>query len=155
MPLHSYQPETIIVRVADIEQGDTRYCQLARFTTLAHSQAASAEAAVVITVTVALHEMLADGTPGEPLNRRGITTYDVALQTDNDTLVDMATGGIIAARQPGETSDAWRARADSYEQDVMFQTTYFCFLRDNFPIQIGEMVRQHIRAANLLLKRFS
>lgn len=139
--------------VADRQQGDTRIRQRARFVGLAHGQSADGTCTATITVLVSLYAAEGDGY-GEPLTGPGFSPYSATLAADNQTLVAVESGQILAIRQ-GEQEAAWQAKIEelSRERDTMLQGDFFEVLREQ-TIKIGDMIRQHIQQADAM-GRFS
>lgn len=137
---------TIVVDVADRQLHDTRIRQRARFVELRHAQTESGECRATIIVVVSMYA--ADGEQyGPRLTGAGFSDYMVELVAANDTLVDAVTGHILAIRTSQSAAD-WQAELDSHAQATMLQGDFFELLRENQPILIGDMIRQHIQQAD-------
>ena len=148
MALLPYPRPQIIVRVANRELGDTRIAQLATFCGFHHVQAPNSVGSVLIEVVVAMFS-LAGTEPGEPLLGEGFSSRIVHLVGDNLTLVDAATGALLATRASSESDEAWQAIVDGFSQDTMLQGDFFLALRENgLPGTISEMIRQNIQQAD-------
>jgi hypothetical protein len=135
--------------ISDRQQGDTLIRQRARFLALAHGQSADGTCTATISVLVSLYAADGDGY-GELLTGPGLSPYAVTLTADNQTLVAVQTGQILAIRQ-GEQEAAWQANIEelSREQATMLQGDFFEALRAQ-PINIGDMIRQHIQQADAM-----
>jgi hypothetical protein len=151
MPLIPHIPTPIEVSVSDRKVNDTTIKQKAVFQRLEHRIAYNDEARVAVTVLVELYA--ADGDSyGEKLVGPGFAGYTVELVADNQTIVDVTTGEILAINTGYKSKMAWEAEAQGYEQPVMFQGDFFELIRDNQPIVIGDLIRQHIAQADAMGK---
>jgi hypothetical protein len=87
---------------------------------------------------------------GPALTAAGFSTRTVDLAAANDTLVDAATGEILAintGQQPAE----WTAIIAGFEQDTMLQGDFFEYLRDNgLPGTIRQLIEHHIQQADAM-----
>lgn len=133
--------------MADRVIGDTIIRQLVRFVGLRHSQGPDGQCAAYVDVLVTMYAALGAGR-GPELNGAGFAPYAVSLVADNQTIVDAATGRILAIRQ-GENQADWLALAEGYPQDTMLQGDFFEQLREQ-PLRIGDMIRQHIAQADAM-----
>jgi hypothetical protein len=152
MPLILYTPSVIELAVSDRVAGDTRVRQKARFVSLFHQQTPEGESSVRIVVCVRLYAAAGDDY-GPALTGPGFSSYEATLGADNRTLVDARpehAGDVLAIREFGQTQASWQAVVDSFEQPTMLQGDFFEMLRDNQPVQIGDIIRQHIMRADAL-----
>lgn len=148
MPVLTPERNLISLRVADRVVGDTRICQLATLRAFHHTQAANGAGTVTVEVEVAL--FAAQGQElGPALTGGGFSTRIVRLGGDNLTLVDAATGDVLATRT-NESEPDWQAILDSFAQPTMLQGDFFLYLRDNQTVAIGELIRTHIQRADAL-----
>jgi hypothetical protein len=154
MPLLPGTRTPIEIAVSDRISGDTIIKQKARFKRLIHEQFPTGECVVYILLEVTMYA--AQGAEfGPALVGKGFAPYEVPLTADNQTVVDAAPGpnaGAILAIRSGQDDTDWQALLNSYEQPVMLQADFFEYLRDNAPIQIAGMIRQHIAAADAMGK---
>lgn len=148
MPLLPGARALIEIAVASRTIVDTLIKQKAKFVSLLHQQTEAGESLVIVTVRVALFAADGDGF-GPALEGPGFSAYEVQLRADNQTVVDAQTGAILAIRL-GEPEADWQNKLASYEQPVMLQGDFFEYLRENQPIKIGEMIRQHITQADAM-----
>jgi hypothetical protein len=161
MALDLYEETPLREWVADRVLSPTfSVCQQAELTALLHNygpiheQDPRRRAQVAITVCLAMFEKLADGTPGAALEGEGFGQRERTFWAKDDTLVDASDpmnpdtfGQALAIRRytPGED---WQAVLDSFTQKTMYQATFFAWLRDEFPIRLGPIIRRHIQTAN-------
>lgn len=151
MPLISPPHTHIELPVADRIVADTRIRQKCAFAMLRHTQNEAGECCAHIGVLVTLYaadDAAAEGF-GRPLTGPGFSSYAAELVADNNTLVDAQTGAIQAIRQ-GENDASWRAKIDAFPQPTMLQGDFFEYLRENQPVRIGDMIRQHIQQADAM-----
>lgn len=146
MPLQPGTRALIEIPVTDRTFGDTTIKQKAIFNSLFHQQQASGECSAIINVTVRSYASV-DGDYGVSLHDKGVPDRQISLSADNHSLVDMTTGGLLAIRRM-ETNLEWNAIINSFEQPTMLQGDFFELLRENSPIEIGDMIRQHIMLAD-------
>ena len=152
MPLIPYTPSVIELAIADRIAGDTLIRQKARFLSLFHKQTPEGISSVQIVVRVCLYAAEGQGY-GPLLSGPGFSSYEATLGADNRTLVDARpehAGDVLATRELGQTEEAWQAVVDSYPQPTMLQGDFFEMLRDNQPVQIGDIIRRHIARADAL-----
>lgn len=143
-------PRSIIeVPVSDRVLGDTRIKQKARFTTLTHEQGLDGVSRATIRLVVTMYAAAGDDF-GPALTAAGFSTRTVDLTAANDTLVDAATGEILAintGQQPAE----WAAIVASFPQDTMLQGDFFEYLRDHgLPGTIRQLLEHHIQQADAM-----
>ncbi len=168
MPYLEGARKLIEIEVSDRVYADTRFKQKAIFQSLNHYQNIdNGESSISVTVLVRCHAAIAVPAPvleeglepesdyvpkyeyGEVLTNKGIPDRYVQLIANNDTVVNMLDGTIIAIRQ-GETNEEWQTLLNSFEEQVMLQGDFFEYLRTNAPILIGQMVENHILNADLM-----
>lgn len=145
--------QLIEVAVSDYRAGATTYRQRARFLRLVHEQQAdSGECSCEIRVLLLPYAASETGEAGELLPAGRVLTLTVDLQARNDTLVSAADGAILAQRGQWEGQAQWQQRIDalSEQQDTMLQGDFFEQLRENQPVLIGQMIRQHIQQADAM-----
>lgn len=138
----------IILPVCDVKFGDTFFKQKAHFQQLTHTE--SPAGVCEATITVAVLRYAADGTApdgfGDVLPDLPARTF--TLQAKNDTLVDLATGKVLASStEPDQNPYDWDAK---FTSPTMLQGDYFALLRDTQAVNIGELIRQYIRQADEL-----
>ncbi len=138
----------IEVPVADRRIGDTLIKQKFRFTTLTHEQNLDGVCRVAINGVVTMYAS-EGGEYGPALTAAGFTARPVTMAADNQTLVDAATGAILAIQQD-ESAAEWAARINSFPQDTMLQGDFFEYLREHADVRIGDLIRQHIAQADAL-----
>ncbi len=91
---------------------------------------------------------------GPELVGRGFAPYKVPLEADNNCLVEVATGAVLARRDGANQAD-WQATIDSFPQDTMLQGDYFEYLREHVDVRIGDLIRLHITQADAAPSRFA
>jgi hypothetical protein len=149
MALAPYTPTSIVLPVADRVLGTTVLKQLATFVSLHHDYDAHDQPQARIVVSVQMFGIGPDGSLGPALVGDGFSKREIVLMAANDTLVDAATGEILAIRTFA-AGENWQAVLDRYEQPTMLQGNFFEYLRDNAAINIGGLIRQHIQNADAL-----
>jgi len=147
MPVATYIPGLIELAVSDRIQDDTIIKQKVRFVSLLHSQDQSGVCVALIRVLVFPFSAAA-GDFGAPLTGPYARAYETELVADNQTLVDAATGEIVAIRYL-LTAEQWQDMLAS-ERQTMLQGDFFHYLRENADVRIGDMIRQHIAQANAM-----
>jgi hypothetical protein len=143
-----YTPPLIEVPISDYTLGAAAIKRRARFVSLLHHQAPDGSTRTIVTVAVGLYD-----DQGQPVTGNNFQTFERTIATDNDTVVDMATGTILRTRTT-ELPAEWNAVLDAYTQPVMLQSDYFVYLRENHPLLIADLIRSHIANADKL-GRFS
>lgn len=158
MAFVDYIPELLELAVSDRALADTRIKQRACFINLRHVQQpgtrlCSAQIDVLVTPYSAQGDAF-----GPALSGPGIAPYMVTLTADNDTLVSVVDGAILAVRNRNLSEQEWQAQtaeiATAHEHDVMLQGNYFAWLRKNQPLLIDSLILHHIQAADAM-GRFS
>jgi hypothetical protein len=148
MALAPYSPTPIVVDVSDrVISPSLRVKQRAHFVSLLHDYDAQGQPQAHIAVLLRMYAAEPDGSYGPELNLEGFVARPKGLVAANDTLVDAADGTILAIRTEGEN---WQAVLDRFEQPTMLQGNFFEYLRDNVPVMIGTIIRQHIHNADAL-----
>jgi len=157
MPVNPGLRTLIEIPVSDRVYGDTTIKQKAIFNSLYHQQQADGQCSAVINVTVrsfAVRKLVTTGESGtttysygESLADKGVPDRQESLSADNNSLVDMATGGVLVTRK-FETNLEWDNIISSFTQPTMLQGDFFELLRENAPIEIGALIRQHIALAD-------
>jgi hypothetical protein len=149
MPLVPYTKSDIEIAVSDRIYSDTIIKQKAKFTALHHTQDENgSRVAVTVLVTMYAND---NGEYSQELTGQGFKPYYVTLIADNNCLVNVADGAILAIRSI-ETIMEWQAVATAYEQAVMWQGDFFEMVRETQSINIGALIRQHITAADAIGK---
>lgn len=158
MPIQPYTPPPFELPVADLVRGKTHLKQKVRFLRLEHDDA---QRTATIYLLVLLFALAEHGGYGEALTTPPFASYPATITADNNRLVDMRTGSIVAERYPlsGALTDAeWQtavARVQASPVPAMYQGDYFLYLRDNQPLIIGEVIRQYIQQADAAPSRFA
>jgi hypothetical protein len=147
MPLIPFTSTPIIIPVSDRTFNDTIIKQKAKFISLNHNQN-DKESKATVTVEVYMYGN-DNGDYGSLLTGPGFQPYTYNLTADNDCIVKVADGSIVAIRTD-EPSEIWNAKALLCEDDVMFQGDFFEMLRETQSIKIGDLIRQHITNADAL-----
>lgn len=143
-------PHSLIeLPVSDRVIGDTRLRQKARFVTLEHTQTPEGICAATITVLVSVYAALGQGY-GARLDGAGFSSYTKVLTADNKKLVDAATGEILHDSPVPLSAAAWAEIDANYPQATMLQGDFFEMLRRYSPIDIEEMIVQHIQQADAM-----
>lgn len=145
MALVNYKTRKIEIELADRVIADTVIKQKAKFISLYHSQNET-DSFATITVTVSLYSA-DNGVYGAELTGAGFSSYNVVLIADNNTIVNAQTGAILLIRSY-ESNEVWKATAEQFTENVMFQGDFFEMLRDTQSINIGDLIKQHITQAN-------
>jgi hypothetical protein len=152
MPQQPYTPSIIELPVSDLQYGDTRVRQKARFKSLFHEQTPEGESSVRIVVIVSPYAAEGDGF-GPLLSNKVFKSYECPLMADNLTLVDARAefaGEVLATRVLGQSDADWQVIVDGFEQPTMLQGDFFEMLRDTQAVPIGGLIRQHIMRADAL-----
>jgi hypothetical protein len=148
----------IDLRVDDIVQGDTRFGQVARFFRLEHEQDPDTGICKALIKCRLLVFSLVNGALNEQLPRGRFVVLEPDLVGDNDTLVDAATGQILAIRyQTPATEDPamWGQVCHCFEnRDVMLQGDWFEEQRDGAAIPVGGWILANMQQAQRM-GRFS
>ncbi len=151
MPLLTPTRELIRVPLTDRVFNDTVIKQEAVFDTLEHRQDAINGVAQVHVVVVVRSYANDNGEFGIALHDKGMPDKRVYLVADNLTVVNAETGEIVLI-QAADNYFTWEEDIEALEGNVMFQGDFFLQLRDNAPIVIGDMIRQHIAQADAMGK---
>ena len=146
--LISFTSTPIEIPVSDRVSGDTVIKQKATFVSLYHCQE-NGESKASIDVIVKLYGVSGD-TYGAELQGPGFFPYRVTLVADNRTIVNAQTGEIKAIRQ-FETDEEWIAKAEGFDEPVMFQGDFFEMLR-GMDIKISDLIQANIVHANEMNK---
>ncbi|MBO3270765.1 hypothetical protein [Hymenobacter defluvii] len=156
MPVKQINRPFIEVPVSDRIIGGTVVKQVARYVKMTDEQLPNGEVLVVIELKVFLFSVDPhDPTQcGPALTGPGFASYPRFLHANNQTIVDGETGAIQAIRT-GQTEAEWAEVVASFSETEMFQGDFFLEMRDKRSVEIGPMIRQHIRAADLLMKKFT
>lgn len=92
--------------------------------------------------------------PGDPAayglevtDSRFLKERDFTFEADMFTLVDAATGAIVA-RRGEETDEEWQVLAESFAGDTMLQTEHFLRVRDYAHINLKELFENHLLVAD-------
>ena len=147
----------IDLRLADLVQADTRFGQVARFRRLVHEQDAAGVCSVQIETQILVYCLVGQEL-GERLPDTRFVTLSVNLKGNNHTLVEAATGKILAIRDVPEnagspvtpgTADAaeWGELCRSYDQGAMLQGDWFETVRDTQPVPIGAWILVNMQQA--------
>ena len=160
MPIQSYSPAPFELEVADLVRDQTTVKQKARFTRLEHDDAART---CIVHILVTPYALATDGGYGEALTRPPFAAYADTIVANNNRLVDMRDGSILAERRkkadgtPGTDADWQQAIEDAEASGVpaMYQGDYFCYLRDNVDLNIGSVIRRYIEQADATPSRFA
>lgn len=168
MALKTSPRTALTVAVSDRVFADTIIKQVARVVGTGYTQRGSLVAYIDLEVDMYAADAAAAEGRGEQLDAAGFSTYPVRLVADNNALVRSDDGRLLLMRRPlpgglgwAEPDLEWRQRVeaaaaayDAQGIDVMLQGDYYETQR-NVPIANDEHTLQHIRAADLLLKRFA
>ena len=154
MPLLTPYRQKIQVPVSNRVYGDTIIKQDVVFVRLQHNQdyisgVSTAEIMLLLRAYSSIN-----GNVGVPLNDKGIPDRLIQLVADNSTLVDVATGALLAIRT-GETNEAWNTLIGTFPQNTMLQGDYFAWLRDNHPLRIKDMILANITQADTMMQKFN
>lgn len=154
MPLITHTPSPIVVEVSDRKINDTVIKQKVVFQRLEHRIQTDGTSRVGVSILVELYA--ANGTAyGEKLTGNGFNSYYDELVADNNTIVDVQTGDILAINVIAfgyKNQPDWIQQANDFKQDVMFQGDFFEVMRDSQPVQIGALIRHHITQADAMGK---
>lgn len=158
MPLLPGLRQVLEIPVSDHVNGSTVVKQKARFTKLTHVQQADGVCTVVVSTEVTMYGADPDSADGygPALQGSGFFSYPKHLSADNNTVVDVATGAILAIRrertaeQAAHTDEEWAAICASYPQPVMLQGDYFEYVRQNEPIKIADLILLHMQQADAM-----
>jgi hypothetical protein len=153
MPREAYTSDLIVIPVADRCVNDTRIKQKVRFLKLMHDQAedtGECSAQIIVRVLLYAADASAPDGYGPLLSGPGLSSYTRTLVANNDTLVDPATGSILAIRDLNATQEDWENTIDSFPQTTLFQGDFFHMMRRYSPIDIEEMIIDHIRNADAM-----
>ena len=151
MPLLPFTPSPIELRVSNKAlPGGGRLGQRARFWQFGHTQSPDqlAQSTVLIKVIVTAHDLVGEEL-GDELSAQGFVPRIVELSADNTTLVEAATGAILADLR-GLNLVERQAAIDGFAQDTLLQGDFFELLRDTAPVKIGDLLRQHLQQADAL-----
>ena len=157
MALLPYSPTPIELPVSSRVVGDTIFRQKARFMDLTHTQSPEGTCRVVVRVLVSLYAAQGEGF-GPMLSGLGVSPYIMELVADNNTLVEATTGDILTGEGGklyirGKVSEQeWEAASTSSPTPLMYQGDFFEYLRENSPINISALIRQHINQADQMGK---
>ena len=146
-------PRTLIeVPLTDRVFDDTTIKQDAIFIGLRHDQNHDTGVGIV-SITVLVKSFASDnGAKGIYLGDKGMYDKRIDLVADNDTIVNAATGEILAIRTRMMTPNDWQSIIDALTVDYAYQGDFFIQLREAAPIVIGDMIRQHIAQADAMGK---
>lgn len=151
MPLLPFYRTRIVVPVSDKVYDSTIIKQEAIFVRLQHNQDhISGVSSAEIIVLLCAYSSIA-GEKGMPLNSRGVPDRTVTLVANNDTLVDVATGALLAIFS-NEEPTVRQTIIDGFPQNTMLQGDFFAWLRDNNPVRIGDMIHANIIQADTMNK---
>ncbi|RZL08365.1 MAG: hypothetical protein EOO62_15425 [Hymenobacter sp.] len=161
MPIQAYTPAPFELEVCDLVRGQTQLKQKVRFLRLEHDDQARTATVHVLVLPFAVAP---GGGYGEGLTTPPFLPYADTIVANNNRLVDMRSGAILAERYARNadgtpaTDVDWQAvidRVEASEVPAMYQGDYFLYLRDNQPLIIGEVIRQYIRQADAAPSRYA
>lgn len=151
MPVNPGPRKLIEIPVTDRVFGDTTIKQKAIFNSLLHQQQPDGQCSAIINVTVRSFANVIDeegnSTYGVSLSDKGVPDRMLSLTADNNSLVELSSSSILATRKY-ETNLEWDVIINSFPQETMLQGDFFELLRHYSPIDIEDMIRQHILLAD-------
>lgn len=168
MALKTSTRQPLTVAVSDRIFADTVVRQLARVVGTGYVQHSTMVAFIDLEVDMYAADANATEGRGQQLQSAGFSTYPVRLIADNNALVRATDGQLLIMRRALPSGQGWAepdlewiqrveeaaAEYDAQGIDVMLQGDYYETQR-NVPLANDAHVLQHIRAADLLLRRFS
>lgn len=146
MPLLSATRQLLELAICDKDFNGLLLKQKARFTSLTYSQAPTGECSAQIMVLISLYAPAGDDY-GPQLPYAAFPPRPETLRADNQTLVEVATGRILAQRNGAQEAD-WQATIARFEQNTMLQADYLATLAEEEPVKLNDMIRRYIQQAD-------
>lgn len=147
MAHQTYPLAWVEIDLPDYTMGDTRVKRKARLTEFHYTQSAQGITLTLLTEVVPFGAN-AQGLSAE-LRSALFRSYEVALHGDYDTLVNAATGDILAALPSWLTAEARAAKIATFEGvcDTQLQAEYFLKMRDTGTINMRAEWMRYMRTA--------
>jgi hypothetical protein len=155
MPLQPFEHAHITANVSDRVIGGVVVAkQRATYQSMSIEQnRSSGEMSIVMVVLVSLFAVSVTGEYGEAIPEgQGFHSYPVRLYANNLTAVTL--DGTIKHIRQQETQEQWAELLANDPDPLMLQGDFFEYVRDNQPLKIGDLIRQHIANADQM-GRFS
>jgi hypothetical protein len=147
----------IIINVSDRRIGDTIIKQRAIYLGLSENANPNTPGVVVNTeVRMYAADATAPDGYGPELTGEGFYPRPVPLVGNNDYLIDLTTGQVLAERRrqpknglPPHTEAEWQAEIRTFPQPCMLQGTQFAYARTYEQFNITDLVTRHMELANM------
>lgn len=145
-----YTPQALTMRVSDRVTAGTKCGQQAEITGFHFLRDRLTKAAQVnVDLEITPFALLDDGTLGEELTGKIYRCYTDVMNAANDTLVEQATGAVLAIRQGRNDAD-WQALIDrlSTSRDTMLQGDWFDMLCTSQAVEIAPLLLRFLADAD-------
>jgi hypothetical protein len=149
--LETYDAPAMLFPVCDREVAGIRYKQKAECKGFSVHEDDELGCLVRMTIRLWLYAPDAEAPDGygPRVEGEGFTYRPRELKADDDTLVDAATGEILAERAKCST-EQWAAVRDDPDRAVMGQGNFFQQVRDLVPFINRDLIAQHVHQANAM-----